>query len=564
MVNLLVLIYFFIGSLYVTYPLISNFTSALSSKGDELLITWILNWNIHAFFSNPLNIFNANIYYPYLNSLAFSDSFFTSALISIIPVKIFNEPVVAYNFNILFSLITLGFFTYLFTYYLTKNHFSAVISGTLVVFSTYTLNRTMHLQLISIQWIPLALLFFLKFARSGIFKYLLLSSLFFILQTANSFLPGYFLIICFLSFLLIFYLKEKSFFNRFFTKKVFLLCLITGLILLPLTIPYFQVSKEFNYTRDIRDAIHFANRLEYIFYPNDKTRLKNFLLTTVYANDKGPYKYDGYFSGALFILTGVSLIYFFVKKIDIVYISFLFIGISSFILSLGPVFQWGGKVIKYPFMIPLPYALFYYLVPGFKGFRNSARWEMLTVFAFSVTVGLMLSTIFKKRSKLFKLLITIIICGSVFLEFNFPITIVSIPKISEFPSVYSYIKTLPEDTVIIEMPIYNWNMLPYSREELLREYFSTLHFKKMVNGGSGFSPPPWQELVKEILFEFPSPKSITLLKAMKVNYIIVHNDQYKMLTQNKFRIRESLDLLRKNKDLILIGKFGNDTLYKIL
>ncbi|MCL4418163.1 MAG: hypothetical protein M1365_16000, partial [Actinobacteria bacterium] len=80
--NILFLLIFFLSACFITYPLIFNLGSLSTGYGDELLIAWNHNWNIYIFSKNLLNIFNifqANIYFPYQNSLAFSDTYFTNS-----------------------------------------------------------------------------------------------------------------------------------------------------------------------------------------------------------------------------------------------------------------------------------------------------------------------------------------------------------------------------------------------------------------------------------------------------------------------------------------------------
>jgi len=161
--HLLAFIFFLISGLYITYPLIFHLTNMLPGLGDELLIAWIMNWNIHSFQGDISSIFNANIFHPYTNSLAFSDTFFTSSLLSFIPVKLLGEPIVAFNITLIFSLIFLGMSVYLLTFYLTKNFLPSLISGLLVVFSPAVLDKTTHLQVLTIFFVPLSILCFLKF-----------------------------------------------------------------------------------------------------------------------------------------------------------------------------------------------------------------------------------------------------------------------------------------------------------------------------------------------------------------------------------------------------------------
>lgn len=567
-----VLLFFLISTLVVTYPLIFHLTSYSFGKGDELLITWILNWNIHSLLTNPLHIFDANIFYPYSQTLSFSEPFFTSSILGMIPAFIWKEPMIAYNTNVILSLTLLGFATYCLVFYITKNVFSSFIAGLLLSFSPFTLGRLFQLQVVSIQWIPMSLLFFLKYLEKRRIMYLLLTCLFFLLQIANSFLPGYFLVLSYSIIVFHHFFTNRLLLLKAFTKKALFIAIITGVVTISLGYPYFKTSQTFHYVRDIRDTIHFANRPEYTLYPNDKTRLEKLLLNTVYANDKGPYKYDGYWGLSfisLFIFSLIVLIRF-KKKIPYA-LAFLSISLISFIVSLGPAFQWGGKVLKTPFIIPLPYALFYYFIPGFKGIRNSGRWEMLTVFAAAVFIGIVLSYIFRKKSRLFTICLIIIISVSIFAEINLPLKYVIVPVISQFPKVEQFIKSFPKNSSIIHLPIYSWDMQPYSNEEFMREYYSTLHFKKMVNGYSGFSPKEWEQKTKLLTSKFPNTKTIEYLKSIKIDYVILHKKDYDELFQNEYMVNKvaipSFETLKKNIELFpelrFVIRFDDDYVYQL-
>lgn len=567
---LFTLLYFLIVSIYITYPLILNMGNFLPGWGDEMLITWILNWNVHAFLHQPLQIFNANIYYPYQNTLAFSDAFFTSSLIALMPLFLFKEPAVAYNVNLLFTLTTLGFFTYFFARYVSKNHLAGMLSGTLVAFSTYTVTKVMHLQLISIQWIPLSLLFFIRFLQKGRIVDFTLCAVFFFLQTANSFLPGYFLVLCYVTIFVLFFIKKRTVFRRFLSFKVIAIMVVLFSLVLLIGLPYFKVSKEFSYTRDVREAIHNANRLEYSFYASDQTKLRSLLEGIFYQKLPGPYIYHGYLGFSITILGIGAFLYTATrwKRLQNIQKSFFVISVSAFALSLGPALQWGGRVIKEPFIIPLPYAFFYYVIPGFNGFRNSARWEMLTVFSLSVLVGLLFAQRIKK--KIHQSVFVIIVCTLVILEFN-PYQYTLVPKQNDFPKVYGYTDKLQSDAAIIELPWYNWDMQPYANQEFLRMYYSTLHFQKMVNGISGFSPPSWQSQAHNFMREFPSQETIAYLSDINVQYIILHKGEYDLLHGKQFKEEGKLvssgvqmeRAIEKFKKLHRIKSFEEDIVYEI-
>jgi hypothetical protein len=243
-----------------------------------------------------------------------------------------------------------------------------------------------------------------------------------------------------------------------------------------------------------------------------------------------------------------------------------------YVVSLGPAFQLGGKVIKEPFIIPLPYALLYYLAPGFKGFRNSGRWEMFEIFAFCVAIGILIAFLLKTKKKL-RVILNIFLCVIVIAEFTFPIKYMTVPTSKNIPNVYNFIALTNKNSVIAEFPIYNWNMSPYASDENLRLYYSTYHFRKTINGGGGFSPFPWQKAIEELASSFPNAKAIAQLKKLKINYIIVHDTEFDKLFSDNYSIlgysipnsKMVKTMLSENKSVKYIDTFDNkDSVYKII
>jgi hypothetical protein len=55
----------------------------------------------------------------------------------------------------------------------------------------------------------------------------------------------------------------------------------------------------------------------------------------------------------------------------------------------------------------------------------------------------------------------------------------------------------------------------------MRTYYSTLHWKRLLNGYSGFIPDSYYEAVLATA-GFPSTESIAWLKATGIQYVIVH------------------------------------------
>ena len=548
---------FLISAIYLTYPLIFHLTNFATGYGDELLIAWIQNHTIYSLFHSPTQLFNGNIFYPYLNTMAYSDIFLASSILSAPLILIFKEPIVAVNFTLISSLIMLGFSIFLLAYYLTKNYLASLIAGLMVVFSPAVLDKKVHLQILSVFWVPLSILFFLHFFKTKKSRWLALSMIFFVIQTSNSFLPGYFLIFFFSIYAISTFLKKGANIALLFQKKNLFIFLVSFLVLLPLVIPYFKVSKEFNYTRDIRDSIHFALQPEDFLVTSSDSRMQN-VLPQSFRVDKfhnGEIK-PGFLGLVFSILSIASLIYFIKKrKRDLASISFFATGLLGLVTSLGPAMHLARQTIHHPFLIPLPYALFYYILPGFSGFRNSARWEVLFILCFAPLIAFMLAELFKKIGKEKSLIVSFFMILAIVLEFNYPLNFYKVPQISKFPEVYSFLKENPKPAIFI--PVCNWNDKCGS-EEFLRVYYSDQDFPQMVNGTSGFSPPAWQNEIQTINNNFPSSLSLNLIKQTGAKYII-----FEKSTWDKYFKFDPLPSLESNKNLKLIRKFDNTYVFEL-
>ncbi len=557
---------FIISAIYITYPLIFNLGSLITGYGDQYLHVYVMNWVVHAFFTNPLTIFDGSIYYPYLNPIAYSDVFIASSILGIIPLFLIGEPVAIVNFTLISSIFMVGFFTFLLSYYLTKNFWASVVSGLLLIFSPVFLDKKTHIQILSIQWVPLAILFFIIFTKSFKTRYLFLSLIFFLFQFYNSFLPAYFLIFFYIIYLLFLWVKDKKLIRKIFTKNNLLVVLLFTFLTIPVVKPYLDVDKKYHAVRDIRDSIHFALQPEDLIYPNEHTILEPILLemSNLQKYSKTDEIKTGYL-GLIFSILSIFIIFYCIKrfrKINVFEKSFFITGLLGLILSFGPALHFARQTIHSPFPIILPYAYFYYIIPGFNGFRNSARWEILFIFCMAILISLILQKLLKNFKKAW--IIYLILIMGIVAEFNFPMKFYKVQSLNQFPKVYDWMNTTPKDSVFILMPIYNWNS-PNSSIELERQYFYTKSFRKTVNGYSGFSPVAWQKDVLDLFNNFPGIESINKIKAIGVDFIVVNKNEYDSLYKNKYYLLGDGDFvisaLNKIPELTIKEKFGDTFVY---
>ena len=85
----------------------------LADLPDTHLFIWTLAWDAHAFLHQPLSIFDANIYYPYANTLAYSENLIGSAFFAAPIIWLTGDLVLAMNLTALLTCVLCGVGAYL-------------------------------------------------------------------------------------------------------------------------------------------------------------------------------------------------------------------------------------------------------------------------------------------------------------------------------------------------------------------------------------------------------------------------------------------------------------------
>ncbi len=550
----LVLIFFILTTIFITWPLILNPAQLTATGREEYFLSYILNWNIHALTHSPLQIFQAPFFYPHKFTLAFSDPLFTSSLIALPFVLLFQQPFLAYSVNILIAFILNGFFTYLLTFQLTKKTLPALVSGILVAFSIGRLDTLEHLQVFSFYWLPLGLYFFLKLIQTNKNHFAGLVSLCFLLQIFNTIFLGFVYALAIILFSLVYWFKnqlKKS--SATAVLKYFSLSLITVVVMFS---PYLKVSRTFEYSRSLKDIWGgSAYFLEY-FYPTKTSQLEP-LAQMIFQKQPWPA-----YLGATVSLLGVVAL-FILRKTSIK-LSLLLTSLSGFILSLGPYLQ----LTKHSQLkIPLPYLLAFYLVPGFKSMRVPQRWSHLLLFSLAVLSGLLLAKLFKKLSQKKQLLLSFLIILLVILEIRLPLFSKPVPTFKTIPAVYKWLVDQPS-SIVLEIPAQSW-IMKLSSKEIDRLHYRSFILKsehKFVNGFSGFAPPAWMDHMTA-LRKFPQKNALATINHLKVDTIILHHQdiaQLKKLDPFTLSLDQSLTILNQQPDFSLVYQDDQATVYQKL
>lgn len=182
-----VLVAFAALTLVLAYPLSLNPAGrVLALAPDTDLFIWTLAWDAHAILTQPLAIFDANIYYPQSRTLAYSENLLGGAIFSAPVWWLTGNAVLAMNVAALVSCVLCGVGAWLLARRLGASAAAAFVAGVIFAFAPPRFLRLPQLHLTLIQWIPFALAFLHSYLDRGRPRDLRLAVAFFSLQALSS------------------------------------------------------------------------------------------------------------------------------------------------------------------------------------------------------------------------------------------------------------------------------------------------------------------------------------------------------------------------------------------
>ena len=177
------------------------------------------------------------------------------------------------------------------------------------------------------------------------------------------------------------------------------------------------------------------------------------------------------------------------------------ITIFAIVMSFGPDIHAKGRVVATTNL----YAAFYTFVPGFDGVRAPARYGMIVALGLAALAALGVAAIDRRHHAR----ASVIAGALIVLEaITMPLPInqyssdyrqtglaplpASVAMGSAAPEVYRYVAQLPSSAVLMELP------LGEPAFDVRYMFYSTLHWKPLVNGYSGGAPPQYEMLTEAL------------------------------------------------------------------
>lgn len=574
----LVALFFLLLTVLMLYPLSFEPATHARETGDTLLVTWILAWDTRTIFTNPLHLFDGNIFYPFPDSLAFSEAMVGSVPISAPVIWLTGNPLLAHNVVLLASFFLCCLGTYLLVRYLTNSTAAGLLAGVVFAFAPYKFDQIAHLPFLTAQWMPFALLFLHRGLSRRRWRDFLAFSACLALQALSSFYYAFFFSLAIALFVVYFGLLKRREIGADVALKFVVAGALAAALVLPFSLPYFRAQALYSFSRSLDETKDLSATFQDYFAAPPSNLLYGHITAPLTSRSKWPvehFLFPGLLAPLLALAGVVRILGFpagssgasvstevmpidrrFGLHIEISAMEsqayYLLLAILAFVLSLGPTLRLFGKDTG----VPLPYAFLYDFVPGFTALRVPTRFDVLVMLALSVLAGYGLARILRSLARsgiarVFRTVCAAAAVGIVVAEYaSIPLPIVPVDTGGSVPFVYQWLAKREPAAVVAELPSDEVQDFRY-------EYFSTYHWHPILNGQSGFVPPGYAEVSARIN-AFPGSAAIEDLRALGVRYVVVHG----AVIGNARR-----SVIRRDTSSIpgvrLVQTFGTDDVYQL-
>ncbi len=490
-----------------TWPLAAQLGNKVAGgMGDPLLNAWVLAWNQRCFLRLSPGIFDPNIFHPVPAVSALTDYQWVPALLTL-PIRVLtSNPLFVYNLCVLLAFLLAAIAFFEFGFWLTRDASCSVGGALLATFTPYRFAQLHHLQIMSSHFVILVVFLVHRMIadprRRGMTLLLALS-------VTAQYLTGFYHTVFLAVHAPLFALLLVLHYRRHLRARPSLLRLaasaaLTALLLAPFILNSLRVLPH----------LHAGGTDTYrarLFRPIDES------IVSVHGTNRtwsralptGQLAPNCLFPGAALLIFGI-------------------IGLASrrfrFRMAYGalfvlPLIMADGRVFRFASRV----------CPVLETIRAPGRQAMLAY------TGLGICALYGLRAVLDLVAngvrgrwVAVGVVGALAVVESWAVPLpVNKGEIltsrwpghhlalgDEAPPVYGWLANADSVRVVAEVPD-----LP--KERFIYQFYSTLHWKRMISGASGRTPP-LSAMAIEALHEFPSDRSLCALRSLGVDCVIVH------------------------------------------
>jgi hypothetical protein len=495
---------------------------------DTYLNVWAMAWVAHQAWADPLRLFDSNAYYPHPGSFAYTESLLPQAL-QAAPVRLLGgSPLLAYNLVLLLTYPLAGLGAYLLALELSGSRSGAFLSGLGYAFCAYRADHFVHIQSLSYQWLPFALLALRRALAGGGRGSLVALFGFSLLQALSS---GYYAVVTAVA--LGCGLLAGGWQPRRKRALLGAAAVAAGALVVTAVafLPQRALQRELGVTRSRQEVVRWSARFRSYLEPGAYGLLPHQRLLHRAIDDPEPLS-----PGLVLLALGLCGAVLGRRQPAVRYAALL--AAAGGLLSLGPEITLG------PFTLAGPWEALRHL-PGVSGLRTPARMGVLAILAVDLLAAVGFSRIAGRAPRGFSIAVGLLVLLES-LPFGFREQLQRDPAP---PPTVEWLARAPRGPVL-ESP---WGHL---EEGALYLYWSTGHWQPMVNGYGALEAPGnlglgfWGR-------RWPAEYAARTLLEAGVRYLVVH--AARATPSQRARIRSTRDWPDGWR---LAARFGDDWIWE--
>jgi hypothetical protein len=235
----------------LTWPYVIHLRDAVVDSGDPYLISWILWWDYHQTFTNPLHLFDANLFYPLRYTLAFSEHSYGIALLFFPLFALGVKPLTVHAVAMFMGFALSGYGAFRLGRTLTGSSVVGWVAGIVFAFVPYRFHLMSQVAYLFSPWLPLVFEALVLFARERSMKRAAWLGCAFFMSGLTTISWFTFSLIPFALYAGILLTRYGLWRERRFWLRGSIAVGIASVLLLPFMLPYLLASRLYSFQRSI-------------------------------------------------------------------------------------------------------------------------------------------------------------------------------------------------------------------------------------------------------------------------------------------------------------------------
>jgi len=486
-----------------TWPLATDpGTLSRNDNGDAELNEWAMAWVAHQVPRAPLQLFDANIFYPERDTLAYSEPLIVPALMGAPLYWVGFSPVFVFNIVLMLGFALTAYAGYAVVLEWTGDRIAALAAGSAFAFNSHTLTRIAHIQGIHAWGLPLALLAadrLVVHARWRDAGWLALW------MAAMAYTSGYLVVFGAILVGVVVLARAADWLPRALPviSRFAFATGLAALMIVPVYLPYRRLETTMGMKRSLDTVAEFsATPLGYLASPS---RIHFETWSQAFARNP----IDFFFPGAIVIALSLAAIAWSWRAGGLSRrraVMLVALAATGFVLSLGvqtPIYSW-----------------LYYAFPPMRGLRAAARFGNLFLLAVACLAGIGVAALRARLSPSRAAVVAAILVVLVNLEtLRAPMYYT---RFEGVPAIYSLLAKEPGPVVLVEAPFWPASAVFENGGYLVN---ATAHWRPLMNGYSGYVPASYRENAKTFWF-FPREHAIEAMRRAGVTHVMIHPQHF--------------------------------------